>query len=232
MSVRRGSELTPGASGPARIYSLCSSAALVVNVFEYWRGRDATPLAQRARRRGIGQPAPHVRGAVADRLGRRRADHRRRARTAPTAAASRSRASTASGSCARPRNKRVVQGQVFPARRAHLGGGRLPRAQALAEDLQSGPRTAQVLECGAAAEARARAREERPAQRRARLSLLRLAGAQKRRRIAASSTACWRGFTPELDLRVLTYQTLFRSLRDAPGLDQAYLDYLARRYFA
>ena len=37
---------------------------------------------------------------------------------------------------------------------------------------------------------------------------------------------------PELDLRVLTYQTLFRSLRDAPGLDQAYLDYLARRYFA
>ena len=37
---------------------------------------------------------------------------------------------------------------------------------------------------------------------------------------------------PEMDLRVLTYQTLFRSLRDAPGLDQAYLDYLARRYFA
>jgi hypothetical protein len=37
---------------------------------------------------------------------------------------------------------------------------------------------------------------------------------------------------PEIDLRVLTYQTLFQSLRDAPGLDLAYVDYLAQRYFS
>jgi hypothetical protein len=37
---------------------------------------------------------------------------------------------------------------------------------------------------------------------------------------------------PEIDLRVLTYQTLFGSLRAAQGIDGAYLDYLAQRYFA
>jgi hypothetical protein len=42
--LERGSELTPGVTQPARAYSLCSSAALVVNVFGYWRGRDQTPL--------------------------------------------------------------------------------------------------------------------------------------------------------------------------------------------
>ena len=41
---QRGSELTPGTARPARLHSLCSSAALVVNVFGYWRGRDQTPL--------------------------------------------------------------------------------------------------------------------------------------------------------------------------------------------
>ena len=42
--LARGSELTPGAARPARLYSLCSSAALVVNVFGHWRRRDPAPV--------------------------------------------------------------------------------------------------------------------------------------------------------------------------------------------
>ena len=42
--LQRGSELEPGVTQPARAFALCSSAALVVNVFAYWRGRDQTPL--------------------------------------------------------------------------------------------------------------------------------------------------------------------------------------------
>ena len=40
-----------------------------------------------------------------------------------------------------------------------------------------------------------------------------------------------RQLATEVDLRVLTYQQLFTSLRAAPGVDRAYLDYLAERYF-
>src|SRR5688572_33215392 len=40
--LRRGSELTPYATRPARLYSLASSAALVLNVFGPWRDREAS----------------------------------------------------------------------------------------------------------------------------------------------------------------------------------------------
>jgi hypothetical protein len=36
----------------------------------------------------------------------------------------------------------------------------------------------------------------------------------------------------EIEWRVLTYQELHRALCAAPGVDRAYLDYLAQRYFA
>jgi hypothetical protein len=36
---------------------------------------------------------------------------------------------------------------------------------------------------------------------------------------------------PEIDLRVETYQELYRALCATPGLDPDYLSYLARRYF-
>ncbi len=37
---------------------------------------------------------------------------------------------------------------------------------------------------------------------------------------------------PEIELRVATYQALFGALRDTPGLERGYVDYLAQRYFA
>jgi Restriction Endonuclease associating with ARP len=43
--LERGSELAPRGSRPARIHSVSSSAALVVNVFGPWRETDTKPLA-------------------------------------------------------------------------------------------------------------------------------------------------------------------------------------------
>ena len=40
----RGTELDPRNKQPARIAALCSSAALVANVFDHWSARDAAPL--------------------------------------------------------------------------------------------------------------------------------------------------------------------------------------------
>ena len=37
---------------------------------------------------------------------------------------------------------------------------------------------------------------------------------------------------PEVDLRVATYQALFRALRAEPTVARDYLDYLGQRYFA
>ena len=37
---------------------------------------------------------------------------------------------------------------------------------------------------------------------------------------------------PDVELCVATYQALFGALRDTPGLERGYVDYLAQRYFA
>jgi hypothetical protein len=89
--LERGSELTPYATRPARLYSLGSSAALVLNVFGYWRDRAARPLL-----RALG-----IAGAESARLTFEEPLPTGLAGDAPTAdvASSRSRASTPNGWC-------------------------------------------------------------------------------------------------------------------------------------
>ena len=43
--LERGSELDATDTRPPRLWSLTSSGALILNVFDYWRGRDTAPLA-------------------------------------------------------------------------------------------------------------------------------------------------------------------------------------------
>ena len=56
--LERGSELEPTSTRPGRIWSLTSSAALVVNVFDYWRGHDTAPLAAAL---GLPEGSPRLR---------------------------------------------------------------------------------------------------------------------------------------------------------------------------
>ena len=201
-----------------------------MNVFEYWRGRDPTPLVSALGIAGSGslhltfeEPLPT--GLVGD------------APTTDVALAGADGRFIAIESkygewlVPRPRNKQTLKGKYFPSGERIWEAVGLPRAQALAEDLQAGRERFKLLNA-------------------AQLLKHALGLAKNGRRSAvlvylyydwpAPEAPTHRSeldrvlarLHPEIDLRVLTYQTLFRSLRDAPGLDQAYLDYLARRYFA
>jgi hypothetical protein len=231
--MQRGSELTPGGTRPARLYSLGSSAALVLNVFAHWRDRDITSLMQAL---GVAEhgPAqlrfeePLPTGLPGD---------------APLADVFLERPD---GGCVaieskyaewlvrRPRHKRVFKDKYFPAGPG-VGDGvwataGLPRCQVLAEDLQSGRErfkffhAAQLLK-----HALGLTKRGRPAS-----VLVYLYYDWPTREAATHRNEIDRvvaRVVPEIDLRVLTYQTLFQSLRDAPGLDRAYAHYLAQRYF-
>jgi hypothetical protein len=229
--LRRGSELTPYATRPARLYSLGSSAALVLNVFAYWRDRDALPLLRGLSMSGRGRvelkfEEPLPTGLAGD---------------APTADVTLEledggyvaiESKFAEWLARRPRGKRAFKDKYFPE--SHEGGiwsaAGLPRCQALAEDLQAGRERLKFLHAPQLLK-----------------HALGLAKSGRRNSVlvylyydwAVRDAATHRDeierviarLAPELALRVLTYQTLFAALRAAPGVEPAYLDYLAQRYF-
>jgi hypothetical protein len=230
--MRRGSELTPYATRPARLYSLSSSAALVLNVFGHWRDRDASPLlrALGVEERGdvrLSFEAPLPTGLAGD---------------APSADVL---LELGAGRCVaieskyaewlvrRPRNKRVFKEKYFPDG-SDVGvwsAVGLPLCQALAEDLQADRERFKFLHAAQLLK-----------------HALGLAKSGKRNSVLVYLYSDWSvreaaahrseiervvaRLAPELELRALTYQTLFNSLRAAPGVDGPYLEYLAQRYFA
>jgi hypothetical protein len=228
--LQRGSELTPGVTQPARAYSLCSSAALVVNVFAYWRGRDQTPLLEAL---GVGGPggtrrelaAPLPTGLPGDPPTVDVALHRPDGRCVAVES------KYAEWLAPRPRSQRVFKDKYFAGGiRAWQAAG-LPLCQALAEDLQQGRERLKHLNApqilkhalGLAVNG-------------LRTSALVYLYYDRPGRESATHRAELERITarlqPEIDVRVTTYQALFGALRATPGLDRDYVDYLARRYFA
>jgi hypothetical protein len=131
----------------------------------------------------------------------------------------------------RPRGKRPFKDKYFAQGAKAWTAAGLPRCQALAEELQDGRERLKLLNAPqllkhALGLANNRLRTsalvylyyERPGRE-----------ATKHReeldRVAAR-------LSPEIELRISAYQALFGALRDAPGVERDYLDYLARRYFA
>jgi hypothetical protein len=139
VEMQRGSELEPGTKLPARMFSLGSSAALVVNVFSYWRDRDLAPLL-----RALGVETSTLTATL------------RFEEPLPTGLAGDPPTTDialdlASGErvaieskygewlVRRPRNKRVFKDKYFPPGAAGVWtAAGLPRCQALAADLQNG----------------------------------------------------------------------------------------------
>jgi hypothetical protein len=229
VELERGSELTPSATRPPRAFSLCSSAALVINVFGAWRDRDHAPLLQAL---GLGGPGgtrlafeePLPTGLPGD---------------PPTVDVALYRAD---GRCVaveskfaewlvpRPRRQRVLKDKYFPPGEGVWAAVGLPRCQALAEELQDGRvrlkhlHAAQLLKHalglarnGLRTSALVYLYYERPGKEavghRAELG-----------RVVAR-------LVPEIDFHVCTYQSLFAALRETPGLEAGYVEYLAQRYF-
>lgn len=227
--LRRGSELAPRALQPARGHSLCSSAALVVNVFGHWHARDPAPLiAALGLEAGDGaslrfeEPLPTGLpgdAPLADVVIERRG-----------AAFVLVESKFAEWLVRRPHNKSGLKAKYFPPDAAVWTAVGLPRCQALAEDLQTGRErfkflhTAQLLKQALALVKRGGG----PA------VLLYLyydwPGVEARPHAAELERVRAR-LAGELDLRVLTYQSVYRALRTVDGVDRVYLDYLEERYF-
>jgi hypothetical protein len=228
--LRRGSELTPYATRPARLYSLTSSAALVLNVFGHWRERDASPLlraldltGRRAVRLTFEEPLPT--GLAGD---------------APTADVALElddgrfvaiESKYGEWLVRRPRNKQSFKDKYFPPGPGVWSAAGLPRCQALAEDLQAGRERLKFLHAPQLLK-----------------HALGLATSGKRSGALFYLYYDWPGREAathrdelervvarvggEMELRAVTYQALFDELRVAPGVDARYLDYLTERYFA
>ena len=230
--LQRGSELTPYSTRPARLYSLGSSAALVLNVFAHWRDRAASPLLRALGVENDGpvqlkfeEPLPT--GLTGD---------------APTADVALElgdgryvaiESKYAEWLVRRPRSQRAFKDKYFP--KTSDGGvwaaAGLPRCQALAEDLQAGRERCNFLHAPQLLKhALGLAKSGRGGS-----ALVYLYFDWPVREASTHRSELERvvaRLAPELDLRVLTYQALFGSLRAASGVDTPYLDYLAERYFA
>ena len=228
--LERGSELAARGAMPPRMHSLASSAALVVNVFGHWRERSLAPLVAALGFDGgerasltFEEPLPtELPGEppLAD-----VALHWLNGDLVPVES------KFTEWFVRRPHNKRVFKDKYFPAG-AGLGVWSvvaLPRCQALAEDLQSGCERFKYLNAAQLLK-----------------HVLGLAKLGKRRAVVylyyewpsraadvhrAELERVRQRLDLEVDLRVLTYQRLFASLRVAPNVDRDYLDYLAERYF-
>jgi len=227
---QRGSELEPGKTRPARAYSLCSSAALVINVFGYWRGRDHAPLLAALGIDGAGgtrltfeEPLPT--GLPGDQPTVDVALYRPDGRVVAVES------KFAEWLTPRPCGKRAFKDKYFPQGEKVWEAAGLPRCQALAEDLQEGRERMKrvnapqllkhalgLVRSGLGTSALVYLYYDRPGRESA------AHGAELERVLARVA--------PEVDLRVATYQALFAAMRNAAGLSSDYLDYLARRYFA
>jgi hypothetical protein len=226
--LARGSELAPGATRPPRINSLCSSAALVANVFGYWHARDAAPL---ARALGfevgdavtLGFEEPFATGLIGDPP---LVDVVLRGDDALIAIESK----FAEWLVRRPRNKSGLKDKYFPADSGVWSAAGLPRCQAFAKDLQAARErftylnAAQLLKHALGL---SKARSQR-------VSLLYLYYDWPGREAPVHAAELERArvrLGGEVDLRVRTYQELYRALRALPAVDGEYLDYLSERYF-
>jgi len=227
---RRGSELTAGAARPARLHSLCSSAALVVNVFGRWRGRDQTALLQAL---GVGGPGgtrltfeePVPTGLAGDPPTVDVALYRPDGRCVAVES------KFAEWLVPRPRGKPPFKDKYFAGGVQPWAALGLPRCQALAEELQDGRERVKYLNApqllkhalglansGLRTSALVYLYYDRPG---------REGGAHR-----AEIDRVLSRLGSEIELHACTYQALFEALRAIPGLEPDYIGYLARRYFS
>jgi hypothetical protein len=227
-AFERGSELEPGRHRPPKLWALRSSAALVVNVFDYWRGRNAEPLLVALGRTPapaeLEFEAPFPTGLEGEPPA---VDVALRLNSGGVLAIE---SKFSEWLTRRPRRTAVFKPKYFAAGAIWARHG-LPRCEGLAADLQSGAErcrhlhAAQLLKqaLGLAIAAPGRfavhylyydwpGRES--AVHRAELE-----------RFAARVGA-------ELRFQASTYQELYRGLRRIDGVEPAYLEYLRARYFS
>ena len=225
----RGSELTPGLTTPARLWSLGSSAALVANVFDYWRDRDNAPLVAALGLNGgtaevrFEEPLPT--GLEGDPP---LADVMLRWPSGRVAAIE---SKFGEWLVRRPRNKAVFKPKYFPPAREVWTEAGLVRCQALAADIQQGRERFKFLHAAQLLKhALGLARSGVPDYRLVYLYYEWPGREAETHRSELERFAA--SLRPELDLHALTYQALFQRLRAEPSVAAEYCRYLEQRYFS
>ena len=227
--LARGSELDATASRPPRLHSLLSSAALVVNVFGYWRDRDATPL---VRALGLGEDARDLLLRFEEPLPTGLAGDPPTADVTlhwPSGRLVSIESKFAEWLLRRPHHKRVFKDKYFPADGHVWAEAGLPRCQALADELQSGAERFRFLHAAqllkhALGLAKSGARE---------WGLVYLYFEQPGREAPTHRAELERvvaRLTAEVDLRVSTYQQLWAALAQTSNVAADYRHYLSQRY--
>ena len=226
--IERGSELAPTPTRPGRLWSLTSSAALVVNVFDYWRGHDTAPLAEAL---GLPEGSPQIRyeeplptGLEGD------PPTTDVALRWPSGRVAAIESKFGEWLVRRPRNKAVFKRKYFPPGGEVWSAAGLPRCQELAADIDSGRERFRWLH---AAQLLKHA-----------LGLTRLGApattlvylyydwpSREATEHAAEIARFARRVADDCDFRVLTYQALHAALAVGGTLDARYRAYLAQRYF-
>jgi hypothetical protein len=228
VDLERGSELMPTETRPGRLWSLTSSAALVLNVFDHWREHDnallvgALGFAGGAAELRFEEPLPT--GLEGD---------------PPTADVA---LRWASGRVAaveskfgewlvrRPRNKAVFKVKYFPAGTDVWAAAGLPCCQALAADIDGHRERFRWLHAAQLLKhALGLARLDAPA-----TSLMYLYydwPSPESAQHAAEIERFRARIAAEVDFRVLTYQALYAALRALGAGPVAYRAYLEQRYF-
>jgi len=225
----RGSELEATASRPPRLHSLSSSAALVLNVFSYWRDRDALPLLCAL---GLSHEAQDLSLRFEEPLPTGHAGNPPTADVAlywPSGRLVSIESKFAEWLVRRPHHKRVFKDKYFPSSGKVWTEAGLPRCQALAEELQSGAEKFRFLHAAqllkhALGLAKSGARE---------VQLVYLYFEQPGREAPTHRAELERliaRLTPEVDLRVSTYQQLWAAWRETPSIASSYRQYLSQRY--
>jgi Restriction Endonuclease associating with ARP len=226
--IERGSELTPTSTRPGRLWSLTSSAALVLNVFDYWRSRDTAPLAA-----ALGLPAgsPQLRfeeplptGLEGD------PPTTDVALLWPSGGVAAIESKFGEWLVRRPRNKAVFKRKYFPPDGEVWSAARLPRCQQLAADIDSGRERFRWLHAAQLLKhALGLKRLDAPA-----ATLVYLYYDWPSREAAEHAAEVARfaeRVAADCDFRVLTYQALHAALAAAGTLDAGYRAYLEQRYF-
>jgi hypothetical protein len=228
--LARGSELTPGVVRPARLFSLCSSAALVVNVFGHWRSRDPASLLA----------ALGIEGTAGARLAYEEPLPTGLAGDPPSIDVA---FRLPGGRCVaveskygewlvpRPRNKRIFKDKYFPPDAAVWADAGLPRCQSLAEDLQAGRERLKFLNAAQLMK-HALGLKRNCAPDSALVYLYYDRAGRETATHRAELEHVMARVRPEVDLRVTTYQALFRAVREDTAAAPEYLAYLEGRYFA
>jgi len=224
----RGSELAPRSNAPARMWSLGSSAALVANVFDYWREYDNAPLLAAL---GLDGGAAELRFEEPLPTGLEGdpplADVALRWPSGRVAAIE---SKFSEWLVRRPRNKTAFKAKYFPSGVSVWAEVGLPRCQAVAADIQYGRERFKFLHAGQLLKHALGLARSGVADYRLIYLYYDWPGREAEgHRAELDRFAALLG--SELELRVLTYQALFAKLRAEASAAAEYCRYLEQRYF-